>query len=108
MLEPELTSVAIPIADLGSQALILLLDVLAHKPVAAETVIPLHLVIRHSTRLPSQRPSNRRRGDLRSPAPSEPRDHRRGDLRSPAPASAAEAADHRRGDLRSPAPASEG
>ncbi len=53
MLEPELTTVAIPTAAIGAQAFRLLLGVLEEGDVAAETVVPLKLVIRPSTASPS-------------------------------------------------------
>lgn len=52
MLEPELTTVAIPIASIGARALLLLLAVLEQDIVPAETVVPLELVIRASTASP--------------------------------------------------------
>ncbi|MGH2516274.1 MAG: LacI family DNA-binding transcriptional regulator [Ktedonobacterales bacterium] len=52
MLEPELTTVAIPIAAIGAQAFLLLLAVLEQQSAPAETVVPLELVIRSSTASP--------------------------------------------------------
>lgn len=53
MLEPELTTVAIPTAALGARAFLLLLAVLERESAPAETVVPLELVIRSSTTAPS-------------------------------------------------------
>jgi LacI family transcriptional regulator len=55
LLEPELTTVAIPTAAIGAQAFLLLLAVLTHETAPAETVFPVHLVIRPSTTSPSPR-----------------------------------------------------
>ena len=49
MLEPELTTVAIPTAAIGAQALRLLLAVLEGQATPAETIIPLQLLVRPST-----------------------------------------------------------
>jgi DNA-binding LacI/PurR family transcriptional regulator len=49
MLDPELTTVAIPTATLGEQAFLLLLAVLETGHAPAQTVVPLELVIRAST-----------------------------------------------------------
>lgn len=52
MLEPELTTVAIPTAAIGARAFLLLLAVLEQQSAPAETVVPLELVIRSSTASP--------------------------------------------------------
>lgn len=49
MLDPELTTVAIPTTFIGEQALLLLLAVLEEGHVPAQTIVPLELVIRAST-----------------------------------------------------------
>ncbi|MBE3560125.1 MAG: LacI family DNA-binding transcriptional regulator [Ktedonobacteraceae bacterium] len=49
ILEPELTTVAIPARALGEQALRLLLKVLEEEHVPAQTIVPLELVVRAST-----------------------------------------------------------
>jgi LacI family repressor for deo operon, udp, cdd, tsx, nupC, and nupG len=49
MLDPELTTVAIPTTIIGEQALLLLLAVLDERPVPSQTIVPLDLVIRAST-----------------------------------------------------------
>jgi DNA-binding LacI/PurR family transcriptional regulator len=53
MLEPELTTVAIPIATIGARAFLLLLALLERETAPAETVVPLELVIRASTTAPT-------------------------------------------------------
>jgi LacI family transcriptional regulator len=52
LLEPELTTVAIPTAAIAAQAFEMLLDVLRQQPASAENVVPLRLVIRPSTSSP--------------------------------------------------------
>jgi DNA-binding LacI/PurR family transcriptional regulator len=49
MLDPELTTVAIPTALIGEQALLLLLSVLEKGHVPSSITVPLELVIRAST-----------------------------------------------------------
>lgn len=49
MLDPELTSVAIPSAIIGEQALLLLLGVLEQVDTPPQVIVPLELVIRAST-----------------------------------------------------------
>jgi LacI family transcriptional regulator, repressor for deo operon, udp, cdd, tsx, nupC, and nupG len=49
ILEPELTTVAIPAGFVGQQALLLLLDVLRGADVPSQSIVPLELVIRGST-----------------------------------------------------------
>ena len=49
ILEPELTTVAIPASAIGEQAFLLLLKVLEDAHVPAQTTVPLELVIRAST-----------------------------------------------------------
>ena len=49
ILDPELTTVAIPASALGEQALQLLLNVLEKKDVSAQTTVPLELMVRAST-----------------------------------------------------------
>jgi DNA-binding LacI/PurR family transcriptional regulator len=49
ILDPELTTVAIPAAVIGEQALQLLLAVLEEGSVPAQSSVPLELVIRAST-----------------------------------------------------------
>jgi LacI family repressor for deo operon, udp, cdd, tsx, nupC, and nupG len=49
MLDPELTTVAVPTATIGEQAFLLLLAVLETGHAPAQTVVPLDLVIREST-----------------------------------------------------------
>jgi LacI family transcriptional regulator, repressor for deo operon, udp, cdd, tsx, nupC, and nupG len=55
ILEPELTTVAIPTVTIGAQAFLLLLAVLERESVPAQTVVPLTLVIRASTTAPTPR-----------------------------------------------------
>lgn len=52
ILDPELTTVAIPANAVGEQALQLLLAVLEEKDVSVQTTVPLELVIRASTSKP--------------------------------------------------------
>jgi LacI family transcriptional regulator, repressor for deo operon, udp, cdd, tsx, nupC, and nupG len=49
ILDPELTTVAIPARAIGEQALLLLLKVLEEDPVSTQITVPLELVIRAST-----------------------------------------------------------
>jgi LacI family transcriptional regulator len=49
ILDPELTTVAIPTSVIGEQALLLLLSVLEEGNVASQVTVPLELVIRAST-----------------------------------------------------------
>ena len=49
ILDPELTTVAIPASAVGKQAFLLLLRILEEEQVPAQTTIPLELVIRAST-----------------------------------------------------------
>ena len=49
ILDPELTTVAIPACSVGEQALQLLLAVLEEEDVPSQTTVPLELVIRAST-----------------------------------------------------------
>lgn len=49
ILDPELTTVAIPTSVIGEQALLLLLAILEEDHVPSETIVPLELVIRAST-----------------------------------------------------------
>lgn len=49
MLDPELTTVAIPTTVIGEQALLLLLAVLGGRSVPAQSIVPLDLAIRAST-----------------------------------------------------------
>jgi DNA-binding LacI/PurR family transcriptional regulator len=49
ILDPELTTVAIPARVIGEQALLLLLKVLKEDPVSTQITVPLELVIRAST-----------------------------------------------------------
>lgn len=55
LLEPELTTVAIPTAAIAAQAFEMLLAVLEQRPIPMETVVPLDLVIRPSTSAPIRR-----------------------------------------------------
>ena len=49
ILDPELTTVAIPTTVIGEQALLLLLAVLEEGHAASQTIVPLEPVIRAST-----------------------------------------------------------
>ncbi len=49
ILEPALTTIAIPASVIGEQAVLLLLDVLAERHVPAQMTVPLELVVRAST-----------------------------------------------------------
>jgi LacI family repressor for deo operon, udp, cdd, tsx, nupC, and nupG len=55
ILDPELTTVAIPASAIGEQALQLLLAVLEEDDVSSQITVPLELVIRASTSPPSRR-----------------------------------------------------
>jgi DNA-binding LacI/PurR family transcriptional regulator len=55
ILDPELTTVAIPASTIGEQALQLLLAVLEEDDVPSQTTVPLELVIRASTSMISSR-----------------------------------------------------
>jgi LacI family repressor for deo operon, udp, cdd, tsx, nupC, and nupG len=55
ILDPELTTVAIPASAIGEQALQLLLAVLEEDDVSTQITVPLELVIRASTSPPSRR-----------------------------------------------------
>ena len=52
ILEPELTTVSIPAASIGQQAMRLLLDVLHGSSVIRKSTVPLQLVVRNSTTSP--------------------------------------------------------
>jgi LacI family transcriptional regulator len=52
ILEPELTTVAIPTASIGAQAFRLLLAVLEQQATPAATIVPLELIVRASTSSP--------------------------------------------------------
>jgi DNA-binding LacI/PurR family transcriptional regulator len=56
LLEPELTTVAIPTAAIAAQAFEMLLAVLEQRPIPMETIVPLDLVIRPSTSAPVNSP----------------------------------------------------
>lgn len=49
ILDPALTTVAIPASVIGERALLLLLEVLAERHVPAQMTVPLELVVRAST-----------------------------------------------------------
>ena len=57
ILDPALTTVAIPANAIGEQALLLLLDVLAKRPVPAHRTMPLELIERASTTVVNSRES---------------------------------------------------